>query len=328
MYVGHQMGNISDEKLQWVAQLGVEHIACESREGIEREDGTWDVKGLQNVKQRLAGWGITLDVLALPLPSVPIPRQRYPEIMLGTEGRDKAIANIRQNIRAAGEAGVPALKYNLNLMGVARTGRAAGRGGARYSHFKYGEWEHQPTEFGPLNAGQVWDNITYFLEKVVPVAEAARVKLACHPHDPGIPEGVALSGVYCVLGSVDGLKKLISIAESPYHCLNFCQGTISEMLEDPRNEIAGVIRYFGSRGKIVMVHFRNIRGKVLDFDEVYPDNGDVDMIQAARTYQEVGFQGMLCPDHVPHSEVDPGGDRQFSYCLGYTKACIQIASAR
>jgi mannonate dehydratase len=159
----------------------------------------------------------------------------------------------------------------------------------------------------------------------VPVAEAARVKLACHPHDPGIREGMPLSQNYCVLGSVNGLKKFIGLVESPYHCLNFCQGTVTEMLEDPGTEIHDVIRYFGERKKIVMVHFRNIRGGLHNFDEVYPDEGDVDLLKAARSYQAAGFEGMLCPDHVPHSTVDPEGDRQFSFCLGYTRAAIQAA---
>ncbi|MGI8424566.1 MAG: mannonate dehydratase [Chloroflexota bacterium] len=328
MYLGHQMGNVSDEKLQWVAQLGVEHVACESRAGIERDDGTWDVAGIRRLQARLQNWGISLDVLALNLPSVVAPRQRFKEIMLGLPGRDQAIEVIQQNVRTAGEAGVPALKYNLNLMGVARTGRSQGRGGAMYSHFNYGEWDHDTKpEFAPMRPQTVWDNIAYFLERVVPVAAAAKVKLACHPHDPGVPADMPLSDVYCVLGSVDGLRKFLSMSESPYHCLNFCQGTVSEMLDHPATEIHDVIREFGGQKKIVMVHFRNITGRVLDFDEVYPDNGDIDMIAAARTYKEVGFGGMLCPDHVPHSEVDKGGDRQFSFCLGYTSAAIQAANA-
>jgi mannonate dehydratase len=276
MYLGHQMRNLSDEKLQWAAQLGVEHIACENRQGIENEDGTWNAQGIKDTQARLANWGITMDVLALALPSVIPTRQRFKEIMLGTPGRDAEIETIKQNVRTAGEAGVPALKYNLNLMGVARTGRVKGRGGATYSHFNYDEWpSHDAPEWGPMPADKVWDNITYFLERVVPVAEAARVKLACHPHDPGIREGMPLSQNYCVLGSVNGLKKFIGLVESPYHCLNFCQGTITEMLEDPGTEIHDVIRYFGERKKIVMVHFRNIRGGLHNFDEVYTDEGDV-----------------------------------------------------
>ena len=329
MYIGHQMRDVSEPKLQWVAQLGVEHIACESREGIEREDGTWHAQGIKRLQARLANWGITMDVLALNLPSNYMTRQRFPGIMRGLPSRDAEIEAIIQNVRAAAEAGVPCLKYNLNLLGVPRTGRTPGRGGALYSHFNIGEWQdHSLTEAGPMPAERVWANIAYFLERVVPVAEACRVRLACHPHDPAVPHDTGLRGVSCVLGSVEGLKKFVSICESPYHGLNFCQGTIAEMCVDPATEVLEAIRYFGERNKIFMVHFRNIRGGFLNFDEVYPDEGDVDMLQAVRAYKEAGYQGMLCPDHVPQSDVDPGGERQFSFCLGYTRALIQAAADR
>jgi len=62
--------------------------------------------------------------------------------------------------------------------------------------------------------------------------------------------------------------------------LNFCQGTVSDMPADPGREIFDVIRYFGSRGKIFNVHFRNIRGHRNDFVEVFPDEGDVDFVKA------------------------------------------------
>ena len=76
-----------------------------------------------------------------------------------------------------------------------------------------------------------------------------------------------------------------------------------------------------------MVHFRNIKGGFLHFDEVYPDNGDVDMFGAVRAYREAGVNAMLCPDHIPRSEADSDGERQFSYCLGYIKALLQAADA-
>ena len=102
-----------------------------------------------------------------------------------------------------------------------------------------------------------------------------------------------------MLGTVNGLKKFVSIKESPYHGLNFCQGTVSEMLQDPGKEIYDVIRYFGSRKKIFNVHFRNIRGHRDEFVETYPDEGDVDFVKAIQTYREVGYPYLLMPDHVP-----------------------------
>ena len=56
-----------------------------------------------------------------------------------------------------------------------------------------------------------------------------KIRMACHPQDPGVPPQ-GYQGVNRVLGTVDGLKRFVSIKESPYHGLNFCQGTVSEML--------------------------------------------------------------------------------------------------
>ena len=134
---------------------------------------------------------------------------------------------------------------------------------------------------GVLSEDENWERIDYFLERVVPVAESNKVRLACHPHDPYTPPGY--KGVTRVLGTVDGLKKFVTMRESPYHGLNFCQGTVAEMLDDPANEIGDVIRWFGERKKIFNVHFRNITGGKLSFMEVFPDEGDMSMWETLRS---------------------------------------------
>ena len=96
------------------------------------------------------------------------------------------------------------------------------------------------------------------------------------------------------------------------------------MLKDPNREIHDVIRYFGSRKKIFNVHFRNIRGGWLDFQETLPDDGDVNMLKAIRTYKEVGYDGMLMPDHVPKIEGDTGGAQAFAFAFGYIRALLQM----
>ena len=175
---------------------------------------------------------------------------------------------------------------------------------------------------GHVDADKFWERITYFLDRVIPVANEYKIRMACHPHDPGVPpEGY--QGVDRVLGTVDGLKKFITIQESPYHGLNFCQGTVSEMLADPGKEIYDVIRYFGTRKKIFNVHFRNIRGHRDDFVEVYPDEGDVDFVKAIQVYKEVGYPYMLMPDHVPLAANDPDGLQSFAFCYGYIRGLMQ-----
>ena len=183
------------------------------------------------------------------------------------------------------------------------------------------------TKAGVVDADAFWERITYFLQRVIPVAEENKVKMACHPQDPGMPPGKGFRGVETVLGSVEGLKRFISITPSAYHGLNFCQGTVSEMLERPGEQIFDVIRYFGTRKKIFNVHFRNIRGRFLDFRETFIDDGDVDMLKALRVYKEVGVDGMMMPDHVPSITGDARGAQAFAYTFGYIKALIAAVAA-
>ena len=140
-----------------------------------------------------------------------------------------------------------------------------------------------------------------------------------------MPKGKGWRGVETVLGSVDGLKRFVSIAENPYHGLNFCQGTVAEMFKDPGRAMIPVIEEFAATGRLFMVHFRNIRGGYLDFEEVFPDEGDVDMFEAIKAYRRGGYAGPLCPDHVPVSEIDENRERFMSFALGYTRGLLQAA---
>lgn len=99
------------------------------------------------------------------------------------------------------------------------------------------------------------------------------------------------------------------------------------MLERPAEQIFEVIRYFGNRSKIFNVHFRNIRGHRDDFQETYPDDGDIDMAGALRVYREVNYGHLLMPDHVPAHPDDPGGRQALAFCYGYIRGLLQAAGA-
>ncbi len=319
----------SDETLRVLAALGVNHI-CSSLPSPHRDEH-WSVEALTRLRERVESFGIKLEMAPLPMSSSYITSAENPNIILGKDPeRGREIDGICEMIRNAGRAGIPALKYNFTVLGVVRTEPTPGRGGASYSTFRYREAKQEPplTEAGPLNADLFWERIQYFLDRVVPVAEESKVRLACHPHDPAMPRIQGFRGVDRVLGSVDGLKRFVAIHPSPYHGLNFCQGTVSEMLQEPGREVFDVIRYFGSRKKIFNVHFRNIKGRFLDFQETFPDDGDVDMIRAMQVYKEVGYDGMMMPDHVPHIAGDPGGKQAFAYAFGYIRALIQMVGGQ
>jgi mannonate dehydratase len=326
MKAGTQHGD-SDAILRVLAGFGVNYIC--SRLPSASMDEAWSVDSLKRLRERVESFGLTLDMVPLPLSSNEISKSENPAIMLAkAPDRDKQIDDICQMIRNIGRAGIPSAKYNLTFIGVPRTTSTKGRGGARYSTFVYAEVKDQPlTEAGRIDADTYWERITYFLTRVVPVAAEYKVRLACHPQDPGMPRGKGYRGIETVLGSVDGLKRFVSIAENPYHGLNFCQGTVSEMLEKPGEQIFDVIRYFGSRGKIFNVHFRNIAGGFLNFRETFIDDGDVDMLKAMRVYKEIGFDGMMMPDHVPTIEGDASNLQGFAFAFGYIKALIAAVKA-
>ncbi len=288
------------------------------------------MEGLTKLRERVEQFGIRLEAVPLPLSSSYITKSENPNIMLGkSPERDQEIDNICHMIENAARVGIPILKYNMTILGVVRGERTPGRGGCGYSTFNYENTPQQPplTKAGPVSAEGMWERITYFLKRVIPVAEQNRIKMACHPHDPGMPADKGFRGVHRVLGSVDGLKRFIEINASAYHGLNFCQGTVSEMLQDPNGEIGDVIRYFGGRKKIFNVHFRNIHGRFLDFQETFPDCGDVDMLAALKIYKEVGYDGMLMPDHVPLIQGDPGGKQAFAFAYGYIRGLMQAVNA-
>ncbi|MFZ0592454.1 MAG: mannonate dehydratase [Bryobacteraceae bacterium] len=327
MKLGTQHASDNDT-LRVLAALGVTHIC--SQMPSARFDENWSVDGLKRLRERVESFGITLAAVPLPLSSAYIAKAENPDIMLGSSPeRDREIDNICQMIRNCAQAGIPLLKYNMTILGVVRTEPTRGRGGSTYSTFVYAqEPQNSPlTEAGPVSAGMMWERITYFLDRVVPVAEEYKVRIACHPHDPAMPADTGFRGVHRVLGSVDGLKRFIAIHPSPYHGLNFCQGTVSEMLRNPRNELPDVIRYFGTRNKIFNVHFRNIHGGFLNFQETFPDAGDVDMLAVLRVYKEVGYDGMLMPDHVPRIEGDTGGRQAFAFAFGYIRGLMQAINA-
>jgi mannonate dehydratase len=323
MKVGCQEGPTSDEWLRFWSRHGVRNV-CGSFGG--RGDGPLTVAELEGLRGRCAQHGISLDMVRLPfLRPSNVDGDKRAAIVLGqSPQRDRDIDDVATTIANCARAGVPAVSYNLTILGYQRSRTVRGRGGASYTAWRPGDPDahaDQPTRAGRVPADLYWERISYFLEHVVPVAEEHRVRLACHPHDPPTPPG--FRGVDAVMGTVDGLKRFVAIKASPYHGLNFCQGTVAEMLTDPARQIFDVIRYFGERKKIFNVHFRNIHGRRDDFEERAPDDGDIDFAKAMRVYRDVGYEHMLMPDHVGKDPEDPEERQALAFCYGYMRGLIQ-----
>ena len=357
MHLGEQLIDPTDSRLKLSAQLGAQGIVIDTRPNrdILDGDGYWDAGLIAKQRRRIAGFGLTLEGLALDVGSLLMDSLRAPEKAKATTER------LRRAIRAAADGGVDMVKYTVAMVGITRTGVVDGRGGMKCSTFKADEYSleaderfsywgtvlpesgagaHSPrdakgtaemggqataAQAGGVSEAEGWRAIEFLVSELLPTAEKAGVRLACHPHDPAYPLG-GLNGVHHVLGSLDGLRRFIALApESRSLGFNFCQGTIAEMSKDPTAVVLEAIREFGPQKRIFMVHFRNILGGYLDFREAMPDEGSVDMAACIRAYREVGYAGVLCPDHVPFSDVDPDRERFFAFCLGYTKALLQTA---
>ena len=337
MVAGCQRAPTDARRLQHFKRHGIDHIC--GYPGNEDDPASWSVESLTRLRDLCEAHGVSLDMVQFPtLSSASIDRlsqqhaanpQRAPThgkaIMLGKDPeRQQEIDAVCSIIRNCAAVGIPAAKYNMNLLGVLRTPDTPGRGGSHYSTWRLRDAKEDPplTAAGVVSADTAWERITYFLERVVPVAAEHKVRLACHPHDPGVPPA-GFRGVARVLGTVDGMKRFVDINANPYHGLNLCLGTTAEMLQQPNTEIHDVIRYFGQRGKIFNIHFRNIRGRRDDFQEVFPDEGDTNMVDVMRTLKQVGYQYMVMPDHMPHHDDDPRQDQAFAFGYGYIKALIQ-----
>jgi len=321
--LGTQIAARNDDDYRIMAQLGVTHVNADP--AGSPHDWTRDV--LEKHRDHIESLGLVLDMVQLPLASRPIEESGSPDILLAGPDRDRQIDSICTLIENLAAVGIPAAKYNMNIIGIPRTPDEPGRGGSMNAAFRWDKIDQNaaPGLAGVLDEDENWARIDYFLERVVPVAEASKVRLACHPHDPYTPPGY--KGVTRVLGTVEGLKKFVQMRESPYHGLNFCQGTVGEMLDNPREEIADVIRWFGTRDKIFNVHFRNIKGGKLSFMETFPDEGDMDMLASMRLYNELGYQHMLMPDHVPTVSGPDPQNVGFAFCYGYLAAGLQMLRA-
>ncbi len=317
MYIQDQLNHaqVTDENLAFYKAIGVDYLTINPppfAAGI-----TGDLTGqdqmadyLVQVRDHAASHGLKLMNIALTGPD---------EITLALPERDEKIEQWIDVLRAMADAGVPTLGYNFKPIGNFRTPSATGRGGAKYSTFDYDLWRKTKGEWPDkqIDEASMWANMQYFLERIVPVAEECGVRLALHPDDPPIPE--AMGGAMRIVSSLEQYERIFEIAPSPANAMLFCQGCVTEMGVD----VYEAIRRIGSQGKIVYVHFRNVKGSGHYFEEVFIDEGDVDMIKAMQIYKEIGFQGPFMMDHTPGIPGDTDARAGHALATGYMRAAIQ-----
>lgn len=256
-------------------------------------DRPWDYVPLAIYKQMIEEEGLKLAGIE---DNPPMDAIRY-----GGPERDEEIENVITLIKNMGKLGIPVWCYNWggSMIWLRTSTRLRGRGGAIVSGFDSKVLENGPPPLqGTVDSETLWKNLKIFLERVVPVAEEAGVKLAMHPDDP--PVLPSIRGVARIMNSVESFERLLDLYPSDVNGITLCQGNFALMTDD----VPSVIRHLGSTGKIFFVHYRDVRGTASKFEETFIDDGKTDMVECMRAYRDIGFNGIMRCDHTPTLEGD------------------------
>ena len=321
----------NDAHLAMARQLGCETVVAWVPFGAG--DGYWHEEDFARIVAQAKKHGLVLEGIENFHP------QHIDHVVLDEPGKEEQMANLVKTVENAGKAGIKCFGYNFSCCGVqgyfAEVNNSHGRGASSIKMFDEAKVDHSPlpsrrfwfnTEIERRSAVDVlpsttpeqhWARLKYFLENLCPVAEKYGMKMCAHPDDPPIEY---LKGTFRPLTSFEGMKKLVDLVDSPANCLEFCQGTISTMRDI---DVYEVIEHFASRGKIGYVHFRNTSGRLPTYNEVFIDNGYVDMAKALELYHKCGFNGTVVPDHSPRLEAQDWWETGMSFALGYIRGIMQ-----
>ena len=329
---------LTPENYRFANQTGATHIVAHLpgySKTVQRPvpaEQVWTYEELRDLRAAIKAEGLELDAIENFEP------EHWYDVLLDGPRKEDQMASLKTIIRNMGRAGIPVMGYNFSFAGV--WGRASGpwaRGGAR--SVGYVEelappqdpipngmvWNtvydpHAPEgNIGRVSQEQLWSRFEYFLKELVPVAEEAGVRLALHPDDPPLPE---LRQTARLAYKPELYQKVFDLVPSPANAAEFCQGTISEMVGEM--DVYQAIEMYAARQKIAYVHFRNVKGKVPNYYEMFVDDGDVDMVQAIRLYHRHGFDGVMIPDHTPGLECAAPWHAGMAYALGWMRAVVSM----
>ena len=305
-------------------QVGVTHAVSRLPKpmtglpAIDDSYAPWDYMNLLLMRNRFEAAGLKLQVIE--------PGPDNWKIKSGLPGRDEEIEHMKTLIRNMGKLGIPVLCYSF--MAEFRWMRTSTdiplRGGALATGFNAEHIKDAPlAPNAPISEEQMWDHFKYFLERIVPVAEEHKVKLALHPDDPPVS---SIRGIARIIRNAEAMQKALDLVPSEYNGITLCQGTLAAAGE----HIPSVIEHFGKQNKIFFVHFRDIQGTQDHFHETFHDEGITDMFEAMKAYHRMGYTGPVRVDHVPtmdgESNEAPGYESMGRmYAIGYLKGLLEGA---
>lgn len=271
----------------------------------------WPLDKILALKHKVEAKGLELEVIE----SVPV----HEDIKMGLPSRDRYIANYCESLRNLSKAGIKVVCYNFmpvfdwtrsqldhrlpdGSTALIYDGDTVLKMNPLSGDLSLPGWDTSYSKEGmkslletyqSITTEKLWDNLQYFLERVIKVAEEVKVKMAIHPDDPPW----SIFGLPRIITNKENLERFVNLVDSPYNGLTLCSGSLGV---SPDNDLPAMIRYFGSRGKIHFAHVRNVKITGHNcFEEAAhrSADGSLDMYEIMKAYHDVGFDGYVRPDH-------------------------------
>lgn len=309
-------GNKPDLKWELSRQMGIKYAIAKLAPELTDTLPPWNFEALAASKQIFKDNGFKL--IGMEGDQFDMNRIKF-----GLPGREDDIQHYCQMLENMGKLDIRLLCYNFMAgIGWFRTNTTIkARGGALVNGFDIQAAQQLSlTWAGVVTEEKIWENYAWFLERVLPAAEKAGVKLALHPDDPPVSP---LRGIGRIFKNADDIRRALSLSSSEAHGLTFCQGTYTTMGED----VKALISEFGQRKKIFFVHIRDVEGDRNSFKETFHDDGPTDMPDIFRAYRDAGFTGPLRSDHVPSMAGDDNEQHGYTingslFGVGYIKGIM------
>lgn len=269
----------------------------------------WSCESIAAIKDKANKCGLKFEVVE----SVPV----HEDIKLRADGCDRLIDNYCENIRRLAKYGVKVICYNFMpvfdwLRSEMAKPLADGSNSLSYdndtvlslnpltSELSLPGWDESYTKEGlkallmrykDVTEDVLWDNLGYFLSKVIPVCEQVGIRMAIHPDDP--PWGIF--GLPRIITNEVNLRRFLDMVPSVNNGITFCIGSWGA---DPNNNLINMIK--AAKGRIHFAHLRNIKytGERSFQESAHPTAcGSLDMFNIVKTLADTGFDGYVRPDH-------------------------------
>ena len=318
----------NDDALIMARQLGSEGFHFNTPPIATSDENYWTVTALKWLREYTEKFELKLEMIE----NVPI--RFYDKILLGLPGRDEQIENYIKTIHNMGEVGIPILGHHFCPTWAWRTSITHPyRLGATVSAYNHALHDDIPNAYTqskdhmvrqnpdlvPPTQEDLWNNFTYFIKAVLPEAERAGVKLITHPSDPPIAK---VAGVSRIFICPDDYRKADKITNSDAWGINFCMGTFSQL--GGEETVMEMIEEFAPKGKIHMVHFRDVQGTVENFSECFVREGRYDPARIMKALMDNGYDGIMLDDHVPFITGDTRwGHTARAYTFGYLRGLVR-----